>query len=1018
MNSADGTGSTSSNSGLEFQGSGSNELTVLQGCANNEVLSWNDSTNVWQCASVSGVGGVTGSSTNGYVAYWNGTSTLSGEAQLSVSRGGTGIGSYTIGDILYASGTTTLAALADVATGNVLLSGGVGVAPAWGKVNLATAVSGTLPVANGGTGATTFTANAVLYGNGTGAVQVTSAGTNGQLLLGVSSGAPTFATLSSDATITNAGVLTISANAVALTTDTTGNYVASIASGNGISGSSASEGGTPTIAIDLLDSADGTGSTSSNSGLEFQGSGSNELTVLQGCANNEVLSWNDSTNVWQCASVSGVGGVTGSSTNGYVAYWNGTSTLSGEAQLSVSRGGTGIGSYTIGDILYASGTTTLAALADVATGNVLLSGGVGVAPAWGKVNLATAVSGTLPVANGGTGATSLNDLITLGTHTTGNYVASITNGNGISGSSASEGGTPTIALGVLTSDWNQTGAFDIVLNNASSELRILESAGATFYGTLDVADLSADRTYTFPNVGGTVALIDGGQTFTSATWQGTAVAVAYGGTGATTLTPNGVLYGNGTSPVQVTSAGTSGQLLVANGSGVPTFVSLSSDATLSNTGALTIAANSVALTTDTTGNYVQSLASGNGITGGAAGSEGATLTLSIDLLDSDDGTGLTSSNSGLEFAGTGNNELTLLQGCANNDVLAYNTTTEEWSCASVSGVGGATASGSSGQAAYFSGSSSLQGENQLNVSRGGTGVNGSSASNGQLLIGNGTGYTLATLTQGSGITITNGSGTITIASTLGTSIDLTTEVTGTLPVGNGGTGATSLNNLITLSTHTTGNYVASITNGNGISGSSASEGGTPTIAIDLLDSADGTGSTSSNSGLEFQGSGSNELGLLQGCSNGQGLSWNDSTNVWECASFSAGLTGSGTNGYVAYWTGTSSLAAEAQLNVSRGGTGVNGSSAGNGNLLIGNGTGYTLATLTQGSGITVTNGSGTITVASTLEQALTLLPKSPVPSPLETAARGQLPSPPTVFSTATARARSKSPALVLPVSSS
>ncbi|MEI9966632.1 MAG: hypothetical protein WDN67_03270 [Candidatus Moraniibacteriota bacterium] len=84
-------------------------------------------------------------------------------------------------------------------------------------MNLATAVSGTLPVANGGTGATTFTANAVLYGNGTGAVQVTSAGTNGQLLLGVSSGAPTFATLSSDATITNAGVLTISANAVALT---------------------------------------------------------------------------------------------------------------------------------------------------------------------------------------------------------------------------------------------------------------------------------------------------------------------------------------------------------------------------------------------------------------------------------------------------------------------------------------------------------------------------------------------------------------------------------------------------------------------------------------------------------------------------------------------------------------------------------------------------------------------------------------------------------------------------------
>ena len=47
--------------------------------------------------------------------------------------------------------------LADVATGNALLSGGVGVAPAYGKVGLTTHVSGTLPVANGGTGVTTST---------------------------------------------------------------------------------------------------------------------------------------------------------------------------------------------------------------------------------------------------------------------------------------------------------------------------------------------------------------------------------------------------------------------------------------------------------------------------------------------------------------------------------------------------------------------------------------------------------------------------------------------------------------------------------------------------------------------------------------------------------------------------------------------------------------------------------------------------------------------------------------------
>ena len=46
--------------------------------------------------------------------------------------------------------------------------------------------------------------------------------------------------------------------------------------------------------------------------------------------------------------------------------------------------------------------------------------------------------------------------------------------------------------------------------------------------------------------------------------------------------------------------------------------------------ATTIAANSVALGTDTTGNYVASVANGSYITGGAAGSEGATLTLAVD----------------------------------------------------------------------------------------------------------------------------------------------------------------------------------------------------------------------------------------------------------------------------------------------------------------------------------------------------------------------------------------------------
>jgi|688.fasta_scaffold63898_5 hypothetical protein len=56
--------------------------------------------------------------------------------------------------------------------------------------------------------------------------------------------------------------------------------------------------------------------------------------------------------------------------------------------------------------------------------------------------------------------------------------------------------------------------------------------------------------------------------------------------------------------------------------------------------------------------------------------------------------------------------------------------------------------------------------NALPVASGGTGNTGT-PTNGQLLIGNGTGYTQATITAGANITVTNGVGTISIASTGG-----------------------------------------------------------------------------------------------------------------------------------------------------------------------------------------------------------------------------------------------------------
>ena len=67
------------------------------------------------------------------------------------------------------------------------------------------------------------------------------------------------------------------------------------------------------------------------------------------------------------------------------------------------------------------------------------------------------------------------------------------------------------------------------------------------------------------------------------------------------------------------------------------------------------------------------------------------------------------------------------------------------------------------------------------------------------------------------------------------------------------------------------------------------------------------------------------------------------------------------------------------LGVSYGGTGLTSTPA-NGALLIGNGTGYTSATLTAGTGISVTNSAGSITIASSVTPVTSVTGTSPVNS--------------------------------------
>jgi hypothetical protein len=56
-------------------------------------------------------------------------------------------------------------------------------------------LSAAIAVADGGTGASTFTSKGIIFGNGTGAMQVTAAGTEGKVLIAGSGGTPEFADL-------------------------------------------------------------------------------------------------------------------------------------------------------------------------------------------------------------------------------------------------------------------------------------------------------------------------------------------------------------------------------------------------------------------------------------------------------------------------------------------------------------------------------------------------------------------------------------------------------------------------------------------------------------------------------------------------------------------------------------------------------------------------------------------------------------------------------------------------------
>lgn len=99
-----------------------------------------------------------------------------------------------------------------------------------------------LLVANGGTGAATFTAHGVLLGEGTGAIVPTAVGTNGQMFLGATGADPGWQTMGGDATLGTTGTL-----ALATVNSNVGSFTNSSITVNGKGLITAASNGTATI---------------------------------------------------------------------------------------------------------------------------------------------------------------------------------------------------------------------------------------------------------------------------------------------------------------------------------------------------------------------------------------------------------------------------------------------------------------------------------------------------------------------------------------------------------------------------------------------------------------------------------------------------------------------------------------------------------------------------------------------------------------------------------------------------
>ena len=507
-----GTGQTSFTSNAILIGNGTGSLNAIAPPAGTNYVLVGSSTGTpsWQ-PTIPVTAGVDSISfgTTGLTPSTDTAGVITVAGTLAAKNGGTGQSSYTIGDLLYASSSTALSKLADVATGSVLVSGGVGAAPSYSSS----------PTISGTTTSSFFIANGTITGS-------QSQGAYAYGTLGYSD-TNIFQSFASSVNSynqnvmqnTNAGASASTNIIVSNNLGTANTYFGEFGmNSSGFTGTGAFNAAS-TVYLDATSADLAIGTTTANA-IHF---------VVNGGATD-------------AATISSAG-----------VFSLGTA-------LAVGSGGTGQSSnWTQWGAIYASTTGALASTAAGTTGQVLI-GNTGAAPSWAA---ATSVSVT-SISFGTTGLTP--NTATQGAVTVAGTLATANGGTNLTTFTAANNAIYSTSASVLTAGTLPVAA------GGTGQASALTQYGVVYGSTTTAMATSAAGTTGQPLLSNTTsgpafgALAIG----TANTNISGALTVTNGGTGVATLASNGVLYGNATGVVQVTAQGAANTILTAN-AGAPSF---------------------------------------------------------------------------------------------------------------------------------------------------------------------------------------------------------------------------------------------------------------------------------------------------------------------------------------------------------------------------------------------------------------------------------------------------------------